>query len=121
MDRAECAARCEACVMIELETATQTATGAVTRSGRADAQAEDGLAVLTLLANLGDTGFRRDHGLRYAYVAGAMANGIASEALVMAMARNFPPRIRPCPAANGNTANSTSPAIKAVLSGASPL
>ncbi|MBI3117779.1 MAG: hypothetical protein HYZ00_03775, partial [Candidatus Hydrogenedentes bacterium] len=27
---------------------------------------------------LGDAGFRRDHGLRYAYYAGAMANGIAS-------------------------------------------
>ena len=27
--------------------------------------------------NLGDDAFRRDHRLRYAYVAGAMANGIA--------------------------------------------
>src|SRR4051812_4284733 len=30
------------------------------------------------LENLGDPGFRADHGLRYAYVAGAMANGIGS-------------------------------------------
>lgn len=36
---------------------------------------------------LGDASFRADHGIRYAYVAGAMANGIASEELVEAMAR----------------------------------
>ncbi|HEY0838657.1 MAG TPA: PfaD family polyunsaturated fatty acid/polyketide biosynthesis protein, partial [Vulgatibacter sp.] len=35
---------------------------------------------------LGDPGFRRTHGLRFAYVAGEMANGIASEELVEAMA-----------------------------------
>ena len=37
--------------------------------------------------NLGDESFRRDHRLRYAYVAGAMANGIASTRLVGEMAR----------------------------------
>ena len=37
-------------------------------------------------ANLGDASFCRDHGIRAAYVAGAMANGIASEELVEAMA-----------------------------------
>ena len=37
--------------------------------------------------NLGDASFRRDHRLRYAYVAGAMANGIASTRLVAEMAR----------------------------------
>jgi trans-AT polyketide synthase/acyltransferase/oxidoreductase domain-containing protein len=36
---------------------------------------------------LGDAAFRAAHGVKYAYVAGAMANGIASEALVEAMAR----------------------------------
>lgn len=36
---------------------------------------------------LGDASFRHDHGLRYAYLAGAMANGIASVALVQEMAR----------------------------------
>jgi len=36
--------------------------------------------------NLGDDAFRRDHRLRYAYVAGAMANGIASTRLVAEMA-----------------------------------
>ncbi len=39
------------------------------------------------IENLGDATFRSDHGLRYAYVAGAMANGIASVELVIAMAR----------------------------------
>jgi PfaD family protein len=34
---------------------------------------------------LGDAGFRADHGLRYAYYAGAMANGIGSEELVEAL------------------------------------
>ena len=36
--------------------------------------------------NLGDESFRQDHRLRYAYVAGAMANGIASTRLVVEMA-----------------------------------
>ncbi|MFQ5805598.1 MAG: PfaD family polyunsaturated fatty acid/polyketide biosynthesis protein [Phycisphaerae bacterium] len=36
---------------------------------------------------LGDPEFRATHGVRYAYVAGAMANGIASEEMVEAMAR----------------------------------
>jgi PfaD family protein len=39
------------------------------------------------LENLGDSSFTSDHGLRYAYIAGAMANGIASVELVEAMAR----------------------------------
>ncbi|GGN67949.1 PfaD family polyunsaturated fatty acid/polyketide biosynthesis protein [Nocardia rhizosphaerihabitans] len=37
---------------------------------------------------LGDSAFRAAHGVRAAYAAGAMANGIASPALVKAMARN---------------------------------
>lgn len=36
---------------------------------------------------LGDPGFRRDHGLEYAYVAGAMANGITSVEMVEAVGR----------------------------------
>ena len=39
------------------------------------------------LENLGDAAFRADHGLRFAYVAGAMANGIGSAEVVEAMAR----------------------------------
>ncbi len=38
--------------------------------------------------SLGDAGFRREHGLRYACVAGSMANAIASEALVETMGRH---------------------------------
>ncbi|KMO36971.1 PfaD family polyunsaturated fatty acid/polyketide biosynthesis protein [Methylobacterium aquaticum] len=37
--------------------------------------------------HLGDPGFRRDHGVRLAYAAGAMAKGIASPDLVIRMAR----------------------------------
>jgi PfaD family protein len=40
-----------------------------------------------LPSSLGDPTFCRDHGLRFAYVTGAMANGIASTEIVMAMAR----------------------------------
>lgn len=36
---------------------------------------------------LGDSGFREAHGIRYAYVGGAMANGIASCEMVAALAR----------------------------------
>ncbi|WP_041939302.1 MULTISPECIES: PfaD family polyunsaturated fatty acid/polyketide biosynthesis protein [Frankia] len=36
---------------------------------------------------LGDPEFRRAHGVRYAYMAGAMANGIASASMVAALAR----------------------------------
>jgi PfaD family protein len=39
------------------------------------------------LENLGDANFQADHGLRYAYLAGAMANGIGSVEVVEAMAR----------------------------------
>ena len=38
--------------------------------------------------SLGDSDFKRRHGLKYAYVAGAMANGIASTALVKTMGEN---------------------------------
>lgn len=37
--------------------------------------------------SLGDPGFRETYGTRYAYYTGAMANGIASEKLVIAMGR----------------------------------
>ncbi len=39
------------------------------------------------LEDLGDAGFRADHGLRYAYVTGAMANGIGSADIVEEMGR----------------------------------
>jgi len=37
------------------------------------------------IESLGDDDFKKDHGTRYAYYAGAMANGIASEELVIAL------------------------------------
>jgi len=68
---------------------------AVASSGtaRLGQQAQDGayplLAYCPSLVpgQLGDPSFLRDHGVRFAYVAGAMANAIASEELVIAMAR----------------------------------
>lgn len=39
------------------------------------------------VADLGDPRFCEDHGLKYPYVTGAMANGIASEEIVIAMAQ----------------------------------
>ena len=46
-----------------------------------------GYAPALLPEQLGDPGFRDAHRLRYAYVAGAMANGITSVEIVEAMAR----------------------------------
>jgi trans-AT polyketide synthase/acyltransferase/oxidoreductase domain-containing protein len=46
-----------------------------------------GLAPALRPEQLGDPEFRATHGVRYAYVAGAMANGIASVEMVEAMAR----------------------------------
>jgi len=39
------------------------------------------------MEHLGDRGFRADHGLKYAYVAGAMANGIGSVKIVETLGR----------------------------------
>jgi PfaD family protein len=39
------------------------------------------------IEHLGDEGFRKDHGTRFSYYAGAMANGIASEEMVIALGR----------------------------------
>ncbi len=38
--------------------------------------------------NLGDEGFKKRHSIKYPYIAGAMANGITSAALVKTMAQN---------------------------------
>ena len=40
------------------------------------------------LEDLGDASFRADHGLRYALMSGAMANGIGSVEIVEAMGRS---------------------------------
>jgi PfaD family protein len=58
--------------------------------GPADLDAEGGRLVFVppcLPENLGDTDFCRDHGLRYPYLAGAMANGIGSAEIIEAMGR----------------------------------
>lgn len=44
-----------------------------------------GIVPAILPSQLGDSSFMRDHNVRYAYYAGAMANGIASEELVIAL------------------------------------
>lgn len=56
------------------------------------AHGEDGPAVVGMVpavptASLGDAAFLRDYGVAHAYVAGAMAGGIASADLVIAMAK----------------------------------
>ncbi|MFF0492495.1 PfaD family polyunsaturated fatty acid/polyketide biosynthesis protein [Nocardia sp. NPDC004068] len=57
-------------------------------SDRAEAARAEVLTAVAPLPpeQLGDSRFRADHGVRAAYAAGAMANGIASPALVSAMA-----------------------------------
>jgi PfaD family protein len=66
---------------------------ALATGGRAELGAgRDGQVLLAYASackpeHLGDAGFLRDHGLRYPYVAGAMANGIGSEAIVEAMGK----------------------------------
>lgn len=47
-----------------------------------------GLVPSVAVDQLGDRSFRRDHGLRFAYVSGAMAAGIGSEQIVEEMARH---------------------------------
>lgn len=68
---------------------------AFSHEGRAElgaAEADDGVPLLAVAPacrpqQLGSAGFARDHGVRFCYVAGAMANGIASAELVEAMGR----------------------------------
>lgn len=47
----------------------------------------DGFVAACPLEHLGDAGFCRDHGLRYAYVGGSMAKGISSVAMARAFGR----------------------------------
>jgi len=56
-------------------------------NGAADGLPLIGYAPALLPDQLGDPAFRATHGVRYAYVAGAMANAIASEEMVEAIAR----------------------------------
>ena len=52
----------------------------------ATAQSVVGYLPACRLEKLGDAAFRAEHGLKYAYVSGAMANGIGSTEIVEAMA-----------------------------------
>jgi trans-AT polyketide synthase, acyltransferase and oxidoreductase domains len=69
----------------------RTASGpAVAGAGSIAWGSGDGLPVLAILSplppsSLGDASFTADHGLRFPYVTGAMANGIASAELVEAI------------------------------------
>ncbi len=64
-------------------TATLEGEGAATSGSRRLV----GYAPALRPSQLGDSGFCATHGLTYPYVAGAMANGVGSEAVVEAMAR----------------------------------
>ena len=67
------------------------ASGGMTRLGESSGDSEGypviGLVPPVRLQSLGDRSFCADHGLRWAYMSGAMAGGIASESIVEAMAR----------------------------------
>ena len=68
---------------------------AFSHEGRAELgvdQADDSVPLLAVAPacrprHLGSASFARDHGVRFCYVAGAMANGIASAEMVEAMGR----------------------------------
>lgn len=66
-----------------------TNAGSVTGAGNGTAPEADLLAMVPpiSLTQLGNPDFCRDHGVKYAYATGAMANGIASEELVIAMGK----------------------------------
>jgi PfaD family protein len=66
------------------------ATGLAVTTDPGSAPGADVLAVASPTAPpaLGDPAFRRHHGVRYAYMTGAMANGIASVPMVVALARH---------------------------------
>jgi trans-AT polyketide synthase, acyltransferase and oxidoreductase domains len=58
------------------------------KTGPSGAQPVAGMALPCPITALGDPEFCSDHGLRYPYIAGSMANGISSVAMVKAMADN---------------------------------
>lgn len=61
--------------------------GQLTAAGAPGALPVLAVVPATPAASLGSAAFRADHGVRLAYMAGAMANGISSEELVEAMGR----------------------------------
>ena len=76
-------------VAVHTSDGVAVATGGIASVGR---QLSDELPLLAVVpalppTALGDPAFRADHGLKYAYMTGAMANGIASVEVVEAMSR----------------------------------
>ncbi|MFO0848161.1 MAG: PfaD family polyunsaturated fatty acid/polyketide biosynthesis protein [Gemmataceae bacterium] len=79
-----------AAVMVQAPDGPAVAVGGMSTLG--GLQPPDALPLLAYLPplppeSLGDPGFRAAHGVRFAYMAGAMANGIASADIVLAMAK----------------------------------
>ncbi len=70
-----------------LETTSAADLRAALRDLRAPVRAGAASAPALMPEQLGDPAFREEHGVRYAYATGAMANGIASERLVEAGAK----------------------------------
>lgn len=61
-----------------------TSQGSATLGGDSDGLPLVGFVPTTSMRQLGDSSFCKDHNLKFAYMTGAMANGIASEAMVIA-------------------------------------
>ncbi len=64
-----------------------TPQGHATLGDDADGLPLVGFVPATSMQQMGDVSFCEDHGLKFAYMTGAMANGIASEAMVIAAAK----------------------------------
>lgn len=79
----------EALARLDLPCYAVTGPSAITMTNDAPADRARILAAVPALPpeRLGASSFRNDHGLRYPYMAGAMAGGIASADLVIALAR----------------------------------
>ena len=78
--------------LVESDGQLALAEGGMIRFGAVNAAPDDapisGYAPASPVENLGEKSFCDDHGLRFACVAGAMANGIGSEEIVEAMGRD---------------------------------
>ena len=63
-----------------------TTQGSATLGNDVDGLPLLGFVPATAMSQIGDASFCKDHNLKFAYMTGAMANGIASEAMVIAAA-----------------------------------
>ena len=78
--------------LVEVDGRVGVARGGIITLGASAAPSDDSLPLVGYVPalspeQLGDPTFRKRHGLKFAYVAGAMANGISSVEIVSAMAR----------------------------------